>query len=236
MLLFSRSAIRNSPGAEPRAAAHPELRRRAAAFAARELRPETPRCSQRESRGAAPSHRGRVPPAPRADPRRARRVRPSDRATAGRATRARAEPPRTGAASSSRTRRSARTSAAGTASLSTTGTRSRSHRRASRTRSARGGLHRSRRGSSAPQEREHLAGLGKPMCFALREDEPPVADDVELARLAFADRRVVALLRQLGRETRGPSVVPVSDRAIQDLDAHPAERTCSVPPERGIPV
>ena len=28
------------------------------------------------------------------------------------------------------------------------------------------------------------------------------------------------MLRELGRETRGPAVVPASDGAIQDLDAH----------------
>jgi hypothetical protein len=54
----------------------------------------------------------------------------------------------------------------------------------------------------------------------LREHDLAVADDVELALAAGPDRCVVSLLVQLGRETRGPSVVAASDRAIQDLDAH----------------
>jgi hypothetical protein len=61
----------------------------------------------------------------------------------------------------------------------------------------------------------------------LRVDEASVADDVELTGLARPDLRVVPVLRQLGRETRGPSVVAASDGAIEDLDAHTAERTCS---------
>ena len=58
------------------------------------------------------------------------------------------------------------------------------------------------------------------MHLVLGEDERAVVDDVELPRAALADRRVEPVLLQLGRETRGPSVVPASDGAIQDLDTH----------------
>jgi hypothetical protein len=53
----------------------------------------------------------------------------------------------------------------------------------------------------------------------LREEEPPVGDDVELARLARPDLGVVGVAGELGRETRGPSVVPASGGAVEDLDA-----------------
>jgi hypothetical protein len=59
----------------------------------------------------------------------------------------------------------------------------------------------------------------------LGEDEVAVGEHVELRLRAFADRRVEPLLVELGRETRGPSVVSASDGAVEDLDAHPAERT-----------
>jgi hypothetical protein len=56
--------------------------------------------------------------------------------------------------------------------------------------------------------------------LVLGEDERAVVDDVELPGTALPDRRLEPVLLQLGRETRGPSVVAASDRAIQDLDAH----------------
>jgi hypothetical protein len=59
----------------------------------------------------------------------------------------------------------------------------------------------------------------------LREDELTVGEDVELRLRAFANRGAEASLSELGRETRGPSVVPASDRAVEDLDAHSGERT-----------
>ena len=56
----------------------------------------------------------------------------------------------------------------------------------------------------------------------LREHGLAVADDVEL-RFGAADRaRVETGCPELGRETRGPFVVPVSDRAVKDLDGHRA--------------
>jgi AcrR family transcriptional regulator len=62
------------------------------------------------------------------------------------------------------------------------------------------------------------------MLLLLREDERPVLQDVELARAAFPGGGVDSMLRELGRETRGPAVVAASDGAIQDLDAHAGQR------------
>ncbi len=60
----------------------------------------------------------------------------------------------------------------------------------------------------------------------LREDQLAVGDDVELALLTGNGLGVVSgALIQLGRETRGPAVIAVSDGAIEDLDLHPAEPT-----------
>jgi hypothetical protein len=58
----------------------------------------------------------------------------------------------------------------------------------------------------------------------LREDEPPVRDHIVLALRALERFRIVALLRQLSRETRGSFVVAASDGAVEDLDAHAAHR------------
>jgi hypothetical protein len=52
------------------------------------------------------------------------------------------------------------------------------------------------------------------------EDELAVADDVELPRDPRCDRGGESVLLQLGRETRGPLVVPASNGAIEDFDAH----------------
>jgi len=56
----------------------------------------------------------------------------------------------------------------------------------------------------------------------LREEEPPVRDDVELP-LRAGDRRGrdAELRRDLSRETRGSLVVARSDRAVEDLDHVP---------------
>jgi hypothetical protein len=56
-----------------------------------------------------------------------------------------------------------------------------------------------------------------------RENQPTVRDNVELAVAASFDLGIVLRLGvQLGRETRGPLVVPVSDRAVLDEDVcHP---------------
>jgi hypothetical protein len=58
------------------------------------------------------------------------------------------------------------------------------------------------------------------MLALLGEDELAVGEDVELRLRAFADRGLESLSVQLGRETRGPSVVPASDGAVENLDAH----------------
>jgi hypothetical protein len=66
--------------------------------------------------------------------------------------------------------------------------------------------------------------LGEASLGLLREDEPPVGDNVVLALFALDRLRVVALLRQLSRETRSSYVVAASDGAVEDLDAHAAHR------------
>jgi hypothetical protein len=68
--------------------------------------------------------------------------------------------------------------------------------------------------------------LGEAALALLAEDQLPVGDDVELTLLAGDDLRFVRrLFFQLGRETRGPAVIAVSDGAVEDLDLHPAETT-----------
>jgi hypothetical protein len=67
--------------------------------------------------------------------------------------------------------------------------------------------------------------LGEASFGLLREDEPPVGDHVVLALRAFDRLRVVALVGQLSRETRGSFVVTASDGAVEDLDAHAAHRS-----------
>lgn len=55
--------------------------------------------------------------------------------------------------------------------------------------------------------------------FLLREDELFVGEHIELALRALLDLCLVAGLGiQLGRETRSPRVVPVSDGAVLDED------------------
>jgi AcrR family transcriptional regulator len=76
------------------------------------------------------------------------------------------------------------------------------------------------------------------VCRLLGEDEGSVAQDVELARASWPDGGVESVLRELGRETRGPAVVAASDGAIQDLDAHPRQPRrcagcCANPEHRG---
>jgi hypothetical protein len=57
----------------------------------------------------------------------------------------------------------------------------------------------------------------------LREDEPAVCDDVELALLTRQGLCLVgSALVQLDRETRSPFVIAVSDGAVVDLDLHGA--------------
>jgi hypothetical protein len=70
------------------------------------------------------------------------------------------------------------------------------------------------------QRGEDLVVLGETSFGLLREDKPPVGDHVVLALRALDRLRVVALVGQLSRETRGSLVVAVSDGAVEDLDAH----------------
>jgi len=71
--------------------------------------------------------------------------------------------------------------------------------------------------------RERCEDLGdlRPATLALLgEDERPVGDDVELALLARFDLGAVRGSVDLGRETRGPPVVPASDGAVEDANVH----------------
>lgn len=56
----------------------------------------------------------------------------------------------------------------------------------------------------------------------LGEDQLPVDEHVELARGALGRLGLVlGRLVYLGRETRSPAVIAVSDGAVVDLDLHP---------------
>jgi hypothetical protein len=75
---------------------------------------------------------------------------------------------------------------------------------------------------------------GEPAALLLREEKHAVHEHVELALCALLDLGL--MLRpgvQLGRETRGPRVVAVSDGAVLDQDAsHDANLPVdSAPPE-----
>ena len=71
----------------------------------------------------------------------------------------------------------------------------------------------------------------------LREDQVPVGDDVELTLFARDGLGLVSgALVQLGRETRGPAVIAVSDGAVEDLDLHLAEPSEARGRSRGIQV
>ena len=71
------------------------------------------------------------------------------------------------------------------------------------------------------QQAGDLPVLGKASALVLREHAPPVCEDVELTAPAGRDLRVDSDgLPELGRETRGPFVVPASGRAEEDLDGH----------------
>ena len=62
--------------------------------------------------------------------------------------------------------------------------------------------------------------LGETTLALLRKDQVAVREHVELALRAFGGLGLV--LRRfvdLGRETRGPAVIAVSDGAVVDLDA-----------------
>ena len=66
--------------------------------------------------------------------------------------------------------------------------------------------------------------LREPTLPLLREDELTVREHVVLALGALFDLGLVpGLVVQLGRETRGPCVVAVSDGAVLDQDVRHAE-------------
>ena len=68
--------------------------------------------------------------------------------------------------------------------------------------------------------------LGEALGRLLREDEPTLGEHVELTAAARHDRRgVLGAPFDLGRETRSPFVVAVSDRAVVDLDVHSTQPT-----------
>ena len=72
---------------------------------------------------------------------------------------------------------------------------------------------------SATEELPHLALLGEAALRLLRKDRLAVDDDVVLALGALlGDGLVLRLGVQLGRETRGPCVIAVSDRAVENAD------------------
>ena len=74
--------------------------------------------------------------------------------------------------------------------------------------------------------RAYLLVLREAAFLLLRKDQLPVGDDVELALLPRHGLGVVSgALLQLGRETRGPAVIAVSDGAVEDLDLHVDEPT-----------
>ncbi len=66
--------------------------------------------------------------------------------------------------------------------------------------------------------------LGKAALGLFGEEQAPVDEDVELALGAGSRSRAdPGALLDLGRETRGPRVVPASGRAVEDLDRHERE-------------
>ena len=72
---------------------------------------------------------------------------------------------------------------------------------------------------SATEQLPHLALLGEAALLLLREDRLAVDDDVVLALGALlGDGLVLRFGVQLGRETRGPLVIAVSDRAVENAD------------------
>ena len=82
-----------------------------------------------------------------------------------------------------------------------------------------------RRGLARWKLREDLVVLREAVLLLLGEDQLPVHDDVELARLARFDLGVDACrLLDRGRETRGLRLV-VSDDAVADGDGHAANNT-----------
>ena len=74
------------------------------------------------------------------------------------------------------------------------------------------------------EERADLGVLRDPTLPLLREDELTVREHVVLAFRALFDLGLVlGLVVQLGRETRGPCVVAVSDGAVLDQNLRHAK-------------
>ena len=71
--------------------------------------------------------------------------------------------------------------------------------------------------------------LREPALLLLREDQPPVGEHVVLALRALFDRGLVPCVVQLGRETRGPRVIAVSDGAVLDQDARHKDKAIREP-------
>ena len=77
---------------------------------------------------------------------------------------------------------------------------------------------------SLAEQLANLRVLREPALLLLREDELAVRHDVVLALGALFDLGLVlGFVVQLGRETRGPCVVAVSDRAVLDQNLRHAE-------------
>ena len=67
--------------------------------------------------------------------------------------------------------------------------------------------------------------LGKSAALLLREDDLAVNDDVVLALGTLLGHGLVLRFGvQLGRETRGPLVIAVSDRAVENADPRHTEK------------
>jgi hypothetical protein len=93
--------------------------------------------------------------------------------------------------------------------------------------------------SSLSEGGADLRGLGEAAFPLLGEDQLAVAEHVELPLRALFDLSLVLGLGvQLGRETRSPRVVAVSDGAVLDEnprhEANLARATCATPPEPGF--
>ena len=75
-------------------------------------------------------------------------------------------------------------------------------------------------GSAGSEQGEDFAVLGPAPFVLLGEDQLPVSDHVVLGLVPLARGGVESAVIQLGRETRGPFVVPASDGAVENLDGH----------------
>ena len=85
------------------------------------------------------------------------------------------------------------------------------------------------------QRANDLVVLREAAFLLFRKDQFSVGDDVELA---LPTRYCVGVMSralvQLGRETRSPAVIAVSDGAVEDLDLHLLEPTEAHGGSRGL--